>query len=330
MLEQKSSPSFNKSSITLSFGRDQGEAWMTILEKKLNTVREPLGDNVGFKIKSDKVKIPYADLHVTVSIRVWPSPRGSPKMVVEGAGYWPFILCVLPALIRKVRELKVTLSVGSSPGAAAATAKTPELPKHKDTINGSDDGDSPPNAADISPKVSEVLSKMEASVIDLGNILNTRMEKIEKKLEELTSSVPSLPSKQELAELGSNVAGLNKSIGVAVTDIRTSCQKVSEVTVKLDKPEVELLTKTVVEKIVPAIQKECSQNLERINSSIDIMNKTTEEAKDCINKTNAEQKELKESLTGLPKLVKTLQSIIDNQRLMSRYPLSHHSRAVQV
>ena len=153
---------------------------------------------------------------------------------------------------------------------------------------------------------------MEASVIDLGNILNMRMEKIEKKLEELTSSVPSLPSKQELAELGSNVVGLNKSIGVAVTDIRTSCQKVSEVTVKLDKPEVELLTKTVVEKIVPAIQKECSQNLERINSSIDIMNKTTEEAKDCINKTNAEQKELKESLTGLPKLVKTLQSIIDN------------------
>ena len=53
---------------------------MTVLEKKLNTVREPLGDKVGFKIKSEKVKIPYADLDVTVSIRIWPSPRGSPKM----------------------------------------------------------------------------------------------------------------------------------------------------------------------------------------------------------------------------------------------------------
>ena len=150
------------------------------------------------------------------------------------------------------------------------------------------------------------------------------MEKIEKKLEELTSSVPSLPSKQELAELVSNVVRLNMSIGVAVTDIRTSCQKVSEVTVKLDKPEVKLLTKTVVEKIVPAIQKECSQNLERINNSIDIMNKTTEEAKDCINKTNAEQKELKESLTEQSRALLTI------QQLMSRYPHSHHSRAVRV
>merc|ERR1719318_1697046 len=49
-----------------------------------------------------------------------------------------------------------------------------------------------------------------------------------------------------------------------------------------------------------------------MNISIENINKSNEEAKDCINKTNAEQKEIKESLTGLPKLVKTLQSIIDN------------------
>ena len=179
--------------------------------------------------------------------------------MVEGAGYWPFILCVLPALIRKVRELKATLSLGSLPGAGAGrsatpTSKTPEPPR-QDEQGGLDEGDSSsPNTADIA-KVSEVLRKVEASVVDLGNILNTRMENIEKKLEELSSTVPCLPSKQELAELGSTVVGLNKSIGVAVSDIRTSCQKVSEVTVKLDEPEVELLSKNVVEKIVPAIQK---------------------------------------------------------------------------
>jgi hypothetical protein len=119
-------------------------------------------------------------MDVTMSIRIWPSPKGSPKMVIEGGGYWPFIFCVLSALIRKVKELKSTLSLGysaasNSAGAENATGSSNTNASVEVSDSISDVESVPtPNTANISTKVSEALSKMEASVVELGNTLKHR------------------------------------------------------------------------------------------------------------------------------------------------------------
>ena len=69
---------FNKDSVTFVIESDKGEAWIAVVEKRLVALREPITDQkkrvIGFKMKNDRVKIPYTGVDVSVTISIWPNP----------------------------------------------------------------------------------------------------------------------------------------------------------------------------------------------------------------------------------------------------------------
>ena len=93
LLASKNRLKYNKDSVTFSIDNDKCEAWIASIEKKINASREPITDKnkktIGYKVKNDKVKIPYFCTEVSVTVSIWPNPSdGVSKMLVQGRGYW--------------------------------------------------------------------------------------------------------------------------------------------------------------------------------------------------------------------------------------------------
>ena len=323
MLQKENRLSLNKTSVTFVIEKDHAETWISVLEKKLETVREPLNDKKGFILSNEKVKIPYAGIEVKITIRIWPNPKGSPKMVVEGKGYWPFVMCVLPLLIRKVKELKPGVKSLTNtqvnpqtplpppgPGATSLPQPQPTLPNHTHTSNVSSDTSAPPTI--VATKVSDALAKMEAAIVDLGTSLNVRQEVIEKKVEMLIEATKGIPNKHDLSNLSKNLEILDESVKESVTKIKDSCKAVSDVSITLSGSDLAEFTDKVVENVVPALQTKLDANLANLNSRIDTLKITTDKIDLSVCKSVNEQEDMKNNLAGLPKLVTTLQGLLDN------------------
>ena len=319
MLEKKNRLAFNKTSVTLPIEKESGEAWMTVLEKKIDATREALADKVGFRIKNDNVKIPHANIEVCVAVRIWPNPKGTPKMVVEGAGYWPFVMCILPSLIRKVKDLKASLCLGPPAQLALGVGGLPGphgrggAAGHSSQHNSASDSPNPAsNNINVTTKVSDALSKVEASVVDVGSVVNDRLEKIESQLEELTKAVKSIPNKKELSGLSESLACVTKTVQESVVDIKNYCKSVSEVTIKLTETDLEEVSQKVADSIAPTVKEAVNENFVSLTGKVENLSKVTENVDKQLRKCATEQTELKDNLAGLPKLVSTLQSALEN------------------
>lgn len=70
MLEGSKRLKYNKDSVTFLIDNDKGEAWVSVIEKKMEATRDPITyqkRTIGFKMKNDKVKIPYTGVDVSVA-----------------------------------------------------------------------------------------------------------------------------------------------------------------------------------------------------------------------------------------------------------------------
>ena len=317
MLQKENRLSLNKLSVTLSIEKGDGEIWLSMLEKKLETKRQSLSDKVGFMVKSDSVNLPYTGgVEVKVCVRVWPNPSGSPKMVIEGKGYWPFVMCVVPSLIKKVKEIKnnhLTCPNGSpSPTSQLPPSATPSLAAPAGAAAEAQSADKLPPpippGLNTEPKMSEIIAKLEASIVDIASSLNQRQEALEKNVVNLAEAVKANPNRKQLLDLGESINNLSNTVTGAVTKINDSCKAVSEVTVKLNDNELQELSTKIVEKTVPAI----SDGIVQLGEKVDHLVLESKKVEQCVSKCVLEQEELKSNLAGLPKLVKTLQGILDD------------------
>ena len=346
MLQKQNRLSFNQMSGTFAIQKDEVEAWMSVLEKKLKTTRESLKDqSKGFKIKSEKVKIPHANIDVTVAVRLWPNPSdGTPKMVLEGKGYWAFVMCVLPSLIKTVKELKSNLQIkGLSPvgtpglttdissGPSAATVSSaqsspfvpspgvptvagslaPVTPTINSLSNNSLVNDPPAAPSMVTAKVSDALGKVEAAVLDHTTETNNRLNSLEMKLEQLCNEVKVLPNKKEISDLNKNLASLSKAVTESVNAIESSCQKVSETTVTLTSAELGQVT----DQLVPIIKSSLTDSLTQLSGKVEALNEVTNQVAAQAKLAAVEQAGLNKNLAGLPQLVASLQAALDNPKV---------------
>ena len=166
----------------------------------------------------------------------------------------------------------------------------------------------------VATRVSDALAKMETAIVELGNSYNIRQGELEKKVENLTKTVKGFPSEKEISGLRLNMDSLTQSFTDSVKKIDESCQSVSSLSVKLSEDEICQLSDQVVTRVVPAVSSKVNDNLVSLSDKMDNLSIVTGQVHQGFVKSESEQLELRNSLAGLPKLVTTLQGILDNPK----------------
>ena len=298
MLASKNRLKFNKDSVTFVLDNNRCEAWISSIETKVNVSREAIVDKnkktIGYKMKNDKVKVPYTGVNISVTISIWPNPSdGVSKMLIQGRGYWSFIMCILPSVIRSmnlINDAMINSSLSITSDSKTSADKSPIT-----TSTGSF-----PNVG-VTAKLSDAIVKMEKAVIDLGTNLGNRMTAIEDKVNKIQASCP---SSSIVSKLTDSVNSLSGTLSSSVTEIKSSCASVSSLSVQLSESDVE----NISNKVVASTSQKLKESINESNKSVD--SKLTTLSSN-INKVENEMSTLNKNLAGLPTLVTSLQKLID-------------------
>ena len=105
------------------------------------------------------------------------------------------------------------------------------------------------------------------------------------------------------------------SLSLSMTEsIKKMEQSYNSVNIKLSAEELGQLSDQVVSRVVPVLSTKISENLVVLNENVENLSSKTDKIDQGLGKTANEVQDLRNSLVGLPKLVTTLQGILDNPK----------------
>ena len=320
LLESKNRLKYNRESVTMAIAIGTGEAWIAAMEKKLEVARESIVDKekrtIGYKIKNDKVKIPYTGFEVSVTVSIWPSPGdGVPKILVQGRGYWAFVMCILPNIIRSMKQIKSALTVqtpqitqtASQIHTTSSQQQTPITDNQHQTTTQPQPSPSPQPVA-VTAKLSEAIVKIEKAVIDLGSSMNERLTSIENEVRDVRNNCP---NNQTITKLSNSVTALAGSLSDSVKEIQTSCQSVSDITVTMSDTDLASLSVKVTDHVVPRLTETLNENFTVIDKKVETLKESIKSVEGELKGAGTEVKDLAKNLAGLPTLVASLQGMVN-------------------